>query len=79
MRANEPTITTVSVGSLKQAQDYPNINREDIDIASEGGVEDKAASGTGSKNHDFSGMGIYRCKTKRCRVLVMNFVDKEAW
>jgi len=65
----------VGVDSLKQSQDNPNINREDMEIASEGGVEDRATNGTGSKDQDFSGMGIYRCKTKRRRVLVMNFVD----
>ena len=46
-----------------------------MEITSEGGVEDWASNGTGSKNQDFSGMGIFNCKTKRCRVLVMNFVD----
>ena len=46
-----------------------------MEITSKGGVEDRASNGTGSKNQDFSGMGIFSCKTKRCRVLVMNFVD----
>jgi len=48
-------------------------------ITSKDGVEDRATNGTSSKNQSFSRMGIYRCETKRYRVLVMNFVDKEAW
>ena len=65
----------MSVDSLKQSQDNPSINREDVEIVREGGVKDGANNGTGSKNQDFSGMGIFSCKTKRCRILVMYFVD----
>jgi len=35
----------MSVGSLKQGQDYPNINREDVDI-----VELRTSSTKGKKN-----------------------------
>ena len=72
--ANEPTITTVSVDSLKQSQDNPNINREDVEVARESGVEDRASNGTGSKNQDFSGIGIFSCKTKRYSVLNDNLM-----
>ena len=65
----------MSVDSLKQFRDNPNINREDVEIASEVGIEDRVSNGTGSKDQDFGGMGIFSCKTKRRRVLVMNFVD----
>ena len=61
----------MSINSLKNSQDNPDINREDVEIASEVSIEDRVPV----PRIKTSAGWAYSAASKRCRILVMNFVD----
>lgn len=69
------TISAVSINSLEQPQNDPNVNSDNVEVASKCGVEDGASEGSSTKNEYFGRVGIFSSKAKGCRVLVVQFVD----
>lgn len=65
----------MSIDSLEQPQNDPDVNSDNVKITSKCGVENGAGEGTSSKNEDFGGVGIFSSKAKGCGVLVVQLVD----
>ena len=63
------------VDSLEEAEGYPDVNREDVQVARKVAIENRACNGSGAKNEDFSRMRIFSSKAEWRRVFVMDFVN----
>lgn len=72
---NQLTITTVRVDGLEEAEGYPDVNREDVQVAREVAIENGACNGPRAENEDFSGMRIFGGKAEWRRVLVVDLVN----
>jgi len=65
----------VSIDSLEEAEDDPNVHGEDVKVASANDVEDRTSDCSSTKDEDFSWMGVFGSKAEGSRVFVVNFVD----
>lgn len=75
----------MSLDSLKQPRDNPNVHRHDMQTDSlvdeEGqvlgceGKEEGAADRAGAEDEDFERVGVFGCETKGGRELVVELVD----
>lgn len=59
-------IAAVGIDSLEEAQHNPNVHGEDVQVASDGTPEDRAANSAKPKDHDFDRRRIFSCQTKWC-------------
>ncbi len=69
------TITAVSVDGLEETESNPNIDGEDVEVATEPAVEQRSGEGSGAKDEDFSGVSVLGGQTERSRVLVVDLVN----
>lgn len=63
------------VDSLEEAEGYPDVNREDMQVAREVAIENRACNCSCAENENFSGVRIFCSKAERRRVLVMDLVN----
>lgn len=68
-------ISRVSIDGLEQSESDPNVHGEDVEVLSEEAVEKRASEGSGSKDEDFSGVGVFSSEAEGGRVLVVDLVD----
>jgi len=64
------------INSLKQAQDDPDIHRQDVQVSlREDTPEQRAADGASAKDQDLERVGILGSEPEGSRKLVMKLVD----
>ena len=63
------------IDRLEESEHDPQIHCQDVQISGDCAPEDWAADGPEAEAHDFDGGGVFSCKAKRRRILVMNFMD----
>lgn len=68
-------ISTVGVNGLEQAQNDPDVHRQDMQITRHSTPQNGAADGAKTQDHDFDGRRIFRGQTKGRRVLVVDLVN----
>lgn len=68
-------VATVGIDSLEQAQDNPGVHGENMQVTSDSTPEDRAADGPEAENHHFNRGSIFSSQTKRCGILMVDFVN----
>ena len=63
------------IDGLEETERDPHVHREDVKVAAEGAVEERASDRAGSEDQHLSGVGILCSKTEGRRVLVVDLVD----
>ena len=63
------------VDSLEEAKRYPDVNREDVQVARKVAIENRACNCSRAKNEDFGRVRIFCGKAEWRRVLVVNLVN----
>jgi len=65
----------VSIDSLEETEDDPNVHGENMEVASANDVENRTGDRSSTKDKDFSWMGVFGSKAEGSRVFMVNFVD----
>lgn len=65
----------MGIDGLEEAQCDPYVNSEDVEVPHEVAVQQRSGNGSSSKDEYLSWVRVFSCKTERCGVLVMYFVD----
>ena len=65
----------MSIDSLEETEDDPNVHGEDVEVAGANDVENRTSDRSSTKDEDFSWMSVFGSKAERSRVFVVNFVD----
>ena len=74
-RREVPTISTMGVDSLEEAEDDPYVDSYDVQVLREEHVQKRAKDRARTKDEDLSRMGVFCCKAERRRVPVVDFVN----
>jgi hypothetical protein len=74
-RKTARTIATVCVNGLEQAQRDPNIDSENMEVASKVTIEHGSSDRPSAKDEHLSGVGVLCSKTERRRILVVELVN----
>lgn len=69
------TITAVSIDRLEKTKRDPDVDGKDMQVPHEVAVQQWSSNRASTEDGDLSGMGIFSCKTERCRIFVVNFVN----
>ena len=65
----------MSIDGLEESEGDPDVHREDMKVATECTVQERAGDRARAENHDLSRVSVLRSKTERCRVLVVDLVN----
>lgn len=65
----------MSINGLEKSQRDPDVDGQDVEVLSKVAVKKRSRDRAGSKDGNFSGVGVLRSKAKRSRILVVNLVD----
>lgn len=65
----------MSVDSLEETEDNPNVHGQDMKILGDAGVHNGCANGSKTKKEHLNRRGIFSSQTEGSRVLVVNLVD----
>jgi hypothetical protein len=68
-------VTAVSIDSLKETEDNPEIHCQDVELTSAQNPNDRDASSAEPEDHDFNGRCVLGGKAERSRVLVVDLVN----
>ena len=68
-------VSAVSIDSLEEAKNDPDVHGEDVEIASAKDVENRTSDRPSTEDEDFSRMSVLSSKAEGRRVLVVDFVD----
>ena len=68
-------VTTVSIDSLEQAEDNPDVHGEDVEISSNENPEDWHTDCAGSEDHHLDWRSVFSSETEWRRVLMVDLVD----
>lgn len=68
-------VAAVSINSLEQAQDYPDVHSQDVEITGESTPHNRAENGSESKKHDLNWRGVFCGQTEGSGVLVVDLVN----
>ena len=55
----------MSIDSLEKTESNPNVHGYNVEVGREVAVEDGATKSTDTKNHNFSGVSVFRSETER--------------
>jgi hypothetical protein len=69
------TISTVGIDGLEEAENYPHVHRQDVEISGIPAVQQWSRQCPGSQNKGLYGVSILSRETEWCGVLMMQFVD----
>lgn len=75
MRIRARTVTAVRINGLEETESDPDVDGEDVQVATEHGVQDGANNRAGAEDEDLCRVGVLSGETERCRVLVVDFVN----
>lgn len=68
-------VTAVSINSLEQAQDNPDVHGQDVKLAGESTPHNGAANGSESEKHDLNWRSVFCGQAEGSRVLMVDLVD----
>lgn len=68
-------VAAVGINGLEQAQDNPDVHGQDVQVPSERTPRNGAPHGSEAQDHDLDRRRVFRSQTKRCRVLMVDFVN----
>lgn len=74
-RGNRRTVATMCIDRLEETERDPDVHGENVEVPTEGAVEEWTRDRASTKDHNLSGVRIFRSKAERGRVLVVNLVD----
>ena len=69
------TVTAVRIDGLEETKRDPDVHRENVEVAAEGAVEERAGDRTGTEDKDLCRVSVLRSETEGRRVLVVDLVD----
>lgn len=75
MQAPWELVAAVSINSLEQPQNDPNVHGQDVEIAGESTPHNGAANSSESEEHDFDWGSVFCSQAEGSGVLVMDLVD----
>ena len=68
-------VSAVSINSLEETEDDPDVHGEDVEVAGAKDVEDRTSDRPSTEDEDFSWMGVLGGKAEGSRVFMVDFVD----
>ena len=71
----ELTISRVGIDRLEKTESDPYVDGDDMQVWFKPAPEQRSDNGSGTEDHDFERMGIFRSQTERRRVFVVELVN----
>ena len=75
VQAPRELVATVSINRLEETKDNPQIHGKDMKVACDGTPNDWRTDSSQSQDHYLNGRRILSGKTKRRRILMVDFMD----
>jgi len=75
VQAPREIVAAVRIDSLEETGRDPEVHGQDVEVLSYQAPDDGDDNGTSTKDHGLNWRGIFRSKTERSRVLMVNLVD----
>lgn len=63
------------IDSLEESESNPNVDGKDVQVAREVTVQEWASNRACAKDEDLCRMCVFRGKTERCRIFVVDLVN----
>ena len=74
-QAVRKVVAAVRIDGLEEAEDDPDVHREDVQILADGAPQDGCTYCAHTEDHDFNWRGVLSSHAKRRRVLMVDLVD----